>query len=151
MGEEQEKKTEKGQEEKNKEEENMTTRVNEYKITEEFDVSVYKGLYMREARSSLTTLRQDLGLLQDDSSNRVALRQAHRAAHTLKGMSATMRYEELTNLGRALETPLAQADQSGLALPFRQLDVLLAICDEFAKELSRLEAADNLISGATFD
>jgi two-component system chemotaxis sensor kinase CheA len=128
----------------------MTARVDEYKVTEEFDVSVYKGLYLREARSSLAALRQDLACLQDDPSDRAALRQAHRAAHTLKGMSATMRYATLTALGRTLEDPLAQADRAELTLPCGQCDELLAVCDEFEKRLNRLEAAGNLPSGANF-
>ncbi len=128
----------------------MTTRVSEYEVTAEFDVSAYKGLYIREARSSLTALRQDLGLLQDDPSDCVALRQAHRAAHTLKGMSATMHYKALTDLGRTLEKPLAKADRAGLTLPPGQFDKLLAVCDEFEKGLDRIEAADNLPPGATF-
>ena len=128
----------------------MTTRVGEYKVTEEFDVSVYKGLYIREARSSLAGLRQDLVRLQDDATDRPPLRQAHRAAHTLKGMSATMHYKALTDLGRELEGPLAKADRAGLTLPLGQFDELLTVCDEFEKELNRLEAADNLPAGATF-
>ena len=128
----------------------MTARVDEYKVTEEFDVSVYKGLYLREARSSLSALRQELACLQDDLADQAALRQAHRAAHTLKGMSATMQYKALAALGRALEEPLAQADGAGLTLSCGQCDELLAMCDEFEKKLNRLEAADNLSTGATF-
>jgi chemotaxis protein histidine kinase CheA len=151
MEEEQAKKeTEKKQEEQERSKENITARVDEYKVTEEFDVSVYKDLYLREARSSLAALRQDLAGLQDDPSDRAALRQAHRAAHTLKGMSATMHYAALAALGRALEEPLEQADRAGLTLPCGQCDKLLAMCDEFEKRLNRLEAADNLGSGANF-
>lgn len=137
--------TEQNQEEQEKsKEDDMATRISTPKVTEEFDVSVYKGLYMRESRSSLAALRQNLARLQDEPSDRAALRQAHRAAHTLKGMSATMHYEALTNLGYALEEPLAAADRAELTLPFGQLNILLAVCDEFEKELDRLEAADNL-------
>jgi chemotaxis protein histidine kinase CheA len=151
MEEEQERKeTEQNQEEQERSEEDMATRVSEPKVTEEFDVSVYKGLYMRESRSSLAALRQKLDRLQDEPSDQAALRQAHRAAHTLKGMSATMHYETLTNLGYALEKPLAAADRDELTLLPGQMDILLAVCDEFEKELDRLEAADNLPSGVTF-
>jgi chemotaxis protein histidine kinase CheA len=145
MEEEQEQKeTEQSQEGQERSEEDMATRVSEPKVTEEFDVSVYKGLYMRESRSSLATLRQKLDRLRDEPSDRAALRQAHRAAHTLKGMSATMHYEALTNLGYALEEPLAAADRAELTLPSGQLDILLAVCEELEKELDRLEAADSL-------
>ncbi len=113
------------------------------------DLSVYKALYLREARSFLATLRQTLVCLQDDLTDPEALHQAHRAAHTLKGMSSTMRYEALTALGLSMEEPLAQADQaeSPLLLVSEQVDALVARCDEFEAGLDRLEAAEKLAGG----
>ncbi|MGD9099594.1 MAG: Hpt domain-containing protein [Anaerolineae bacterium] len=127
----------------------MTSQVREDRIIKEFDLSAYKALYLREAHSSLATLQQNLVHLQNEPSDRAALRQAHRAAHTLKGMSATMRYETLTALARSLETSLARADQASLSLPFERLDTLLGQCDEFEKGLNQLGAADRLASGAS--
>jgi two-component system chemotaxis sensor kinase CheA len=112
-------------------------------------LSAYKALYLREAHSSLATLRQNLVHLQNDPSDRAALRQAHRVAHTLKGMSATMRYETLTTLARSLEASLSQADQAGLSLPFERLDAFLGQCDEFEKGLNQLDAANRLAAGAS--
>lgn len=107
------------------------------------DLSAYKALYLREARSFLGALRQNLARLQDDPADHAALHQAHRAAHTLKGMSATMRYEALAALARSLEEPLKRADQTEppLSLVASQIDALLAGCDEFEARLDQLPAA----------
>jgi two-component system chemotaxis sensor kinase CheA len=129
--------------------EDMTSQVREERIIKEFDLSAYKALYLREAHLSLATLRQNLVHLQNEPSDRAALRQAHRAAHTLKGMSATMRYETLTALARSLEASLSQADQASLPLPFERLDAFLGQCDEFEKGLNQLDAADRLATGAS--
>ena len=102
-----------------------------------FDLSAYKGLYLEEARKSLATLRENLLQLRDGAVNETALHEAHRAAHTLKGMSATMHYETLTTLARTLEDPLSRADRARLPLPSDQIRVFLTTCDDFEAALER--------------
>jgi two-component system chemotaxis sensor kinase CheA len=119
----------------------MTPQTKEMPLPE-FDLSAYKSLYLREARSTLTTLQQFLTRLRDEPKDFKALQQASRAAHTLKGMSATMRYEALATLARTMEEPLFQADQTGQSLDLDQINALLAGCAEFEAELNRLAASD---------
>jgi len=102
-----------------------------------FDLSAYKELYLEEARKSLATLRENLIQLRDDAANETALHEAHRAAHTLKGMSATMHYETLTTLARTLEDPLSRADRAKLPPPSDQIRVFLITCDDFEAALER--------------
>jgi two-component system chemotaxis sensor kinase CheA len=102
-----------------------------------FDLSAYKELYLEEARKCLATLRQNLVLLRDDAANETALQEAHRAAHTLKGMSATMHYETLTTLAKELEDPLYRSDEAKLPLPSDQIQTLFARCDDFEAALDR--------------
>ena len=102
-----------------------------------FDLSAYKELYLEEARKSLATLRENLIQLRDDAANETALHEAHRAAHTLTGMSSTMHYETLTALARTLEDPLSRADRAKLPPPSDQIRVFLTTCDDFEAALER--------------
>ena len=101
------------------------------------DLSAYKELYLEEARKCLATLRENLIQLRDDAFNETALFEAHRAAHTLKGMSATMHYETLTTLAKSLEEPLYRADRAKLPPPSDQIGVFLTTCDDFEAALER--------------
>ena len=101
------------------------------------DLSVYKQLYVEEARKCLATLRENLIQIRDDVVNETALHEAHRAAHTLKGMSATMHYETLATLAKALEDPLSRADRARLPLSSDRILAFLTTCDDFEAALER--------------
>jgi two-component system, chemotaxis family, sensor kinase CheA len=105
----------------------------------QFDLSVYKELYLDQARQCLMTLVRSMATLEDDPADRAALHVAHRAAHTLKGMSATMHYQALTSLARALEAPFYRAVQEALTLTPAQIETLREGCRDFETGLDRLD------------
>jgi len=98
------------------------------------DLSAYQTIYITEARRSLAELQRQLARLKAGTLDPEGLEAAHRAAHTLKGDSATMGHEELAALAHTLEAPLKGAAQEGLPLPAG-----FAVTLETA--LSRLEEA----------
>jgi two-component system chemotaxis sensor kinase CheA len=104
-----------------------------------FDLSVYKELYVDQARQCLMTLASSVATLKDAPADRAALRQAHRAAHTLKGMSATMHYQALTSLAATLETSLYETMQGALTLTPEQMKMLQEGCRDFEAGLERLD------------
>nr|HID14220.1 hypothetical protein [Anaerolineae bacterium] len=81
------------------------------------DLSAYQTLYIIEARRCLEELQRQLARLEAGALGPEGLEAAHRAAHTLKGDSATMGYEELAALAYEIEAPLKRAVQEGLPLP----------------------------------
>jgi chemotaxis protein histidine kinase CheA len=87
-------------------------------------------------------LQQSLAQLDENSNDRTALQDAHRAAHTLKGMSATMRYEVMVAVAETLEEPLRQADRNEQTLAPEQIKALLAQCEDFETGLDRLDAVE---------
>ena len=113
----------------------MTSQTDEYLG---FDLSAYKALYIEEAGKCLVTLRQNLIQLRDDPMDEEKLYEAHRAAHMLKGMSATMHYEALTALAETMEDPLRRADRQKLPPPLEKIESFLVACDEFEVGLDRL-------------
>lgn len=81
------------------------------------DLEKYRSLYFAEAQEQLAALNRHLDALADNPQDRGELNHAFRVAHTLKAMSATMGYGELTRAAHALEDLLArtrgQADPPG--------------------------------------
>jgi two-component system chemotaxis sensor kinase CheA len=108
-----------------------------------FDLQAYKELYLTQARECLATLREHLDQLEQNPSDKRALREAHRAAHTLKGMSSTMHYHDLTALARSMEAPLRQAEFVGDTLTRAEITSLQMNCDEFKSGLDQLSPGES--------
>lgn len=72
------------------------------------DLEKYRSLYFAEAQEQLAALNRHLDALADNPQDRSELNHAFRVAHTLKAMSATMGYGELTRAAHALEDLLAR-------------------------------------------
>ncbi|MBI4670683.1 MAG: Hpt domain-containing protein [Chloroflexi bacterium] len=72
------------------------------------DLDKYRALYFAEAQEQLVAINRSLEALAEAPQDRTELTTAFRAAHTLKAMSATMGYGELTRAAHALEDLLAR-------------------------------------------
>ncbi|MCK4459793.1 MAG: Hpt domain-containing protein, partial [Methanosarcinales archaeon] len=70
------------------------------------DMAEYKEEFVNEAREHLQILNQSLLDLEHDTSNMDLLNNIFRAAHTLKGSSATMGFMELNKLTHRMENVL---------------------------------------------
>lgn len=65
-----------------------------------------KEVFLNEAREDLSSLNNALVLLEKDPTPGEAVRETAQAAHTLKGMPATMGYEPTARLTHQMETVL---------------------------------------------
>ena len=72
----------------------------------DMDISQYKELFINEAQEHLEALNQSMVDLEKDPGNPDVLTEIFRAAHTLKGMSATMGFDQLTELSHEMENVL---------------------------------------------
>lgn len=72
------------------------------------DLDKYRSLYFAEAQNQLAAIHKSLDALADVPQDKTELTAAFRAAHTLKAMSATMGYGELTRASHTLEDLLAR-------------------------------------------
>lgn len=86
------------------------------------DLSEYMGAYIDGSRENLDTMDRCLLSLEQNPSNLEAVEEIFRAAHTLKGMSATMGFEKIAHLTHEMENILDK-------LRSRQLEVSAAIID----------------------
>ena len=72
----------------------------------DMDISQYKELFINEAQEHLEALNQSMVDLEKDPGNPDVLTEIFRSAHTLKGMSATMGFDQLTELAHEMENVL---------------------------------------------
>ncbi|MCD6285633.1 MAG: chemotaxis protein CheA [Anaerolineae bacterium] len=105
----------------------------------EFDLSEFVDLFVDEGRQHLRTLNQGMLLLEQVPGDAESLEDVFRAAHTLKGMAATMGYEAIAVTSHALEDVLHDARSrplevipTALPLVFRAIDALESLVDAVA-------------------
>lgn len=95
------------------------------------DASEFKDVFAAEAQEYLQALNKDLLRLESNPSDRAALNDMFRAAHSLKGMSSTMGYQELADFTHQIESILdllrvgeLVATESVVNVMFRAFDAL---------------------------
>jgi two-component system chemotaxis sensor kinase CheA len=101
------------------------------------DNSIYKEVFLEESNEYLQVLNEGVLKLEEDPSDEDALGNVFRAAHTLKGMAATMGYETMAALTHKLESVLelfrggeGEITPEIISIIFRSLDILSEILDK---------------------
>jgi chemotaxis protein histidine kinase CheA len=103
------------------------------------DLSEYHDLYLQEAEGYLVVLRSTLQRLYTAPGDVQSLAEAHRAAHSLKSISATMNYQEPRAVATEMEAILYKA-HNGIAPLTPALVALMAnTCDKLATIIHGLQ------------
>ncbi len=118
----------------------------------DMDISQYKELFINEAQEHLEALNQSMVDLEKDPSNPDVLTEIFRSAHTLKGMSATMGFDQMTELAHEMENVLdgLRSGDIGVStdivdLLFGCFDMLGAMVADIAEESGKLLDTRQLI------
>jgi len=103
--------------------------------------SEYKEMFIEEAREHLTTLNQSLLDFEQNTEDKDALNSIFRAAHTIKGMAATLNYDSIQHLSHKTEDTLdlirnhqIQVDSDVVDLIFDCFDGIEEMVEEIAVE-----------------
>jgi len=95
----------------------------------DMDVSQYKELFINEAQEHLEALNQSMVDLEKDPGNPDVLTEIFRSAHTLKGMSATMGFDQLTELTHEMENVLDGLRSGDIEVSTEIVDLLFGCFD----------------------
>ncbi len=131
-------------------------------------MSQYRNLFLSEAVEQIDSLNRALLELESNPDNREPLGEIFRRVHTLKGMAATMGYDQLTDITHEFENLLDQlrsgvipVSEKVMDLLFGAVDIIGDIVDEIASgekvelEQTKVEAVFSKISdvleGAALD
>ena len=104
------------------------------------DMSQYLDVFLEESKEHLESLNQRLLDLEKDSSNINALNEIFRAAHTLKGMSSTMGFDDLADLTHHMENVLSDLKEGILPVNSTVIDTIFQCFDRLQMIIDQIEA-----------
>ncbi|MEG9296675.1 chemotaxis protein CheA [Mangrovibacillus sp. Mu-81] len=94
------------------------------------EMSQYLEVFIEESKENLQTCNEQLLELEKSPDNLTIVNEIFRAAHTLKGMSATMGYEDLANLTHKMENVLDGIRNEKIFVSPEILDVVFKSVDD---------------------
>lgn len=109
------------------------------------DLSSYLNVFADEAREHLQNLNGALLTLETDTGNLSLINDIFRSAHTLKGMSATMGFNNVAELTHNIENFLDQVRSGKQKIKADHVDLLFKCLDALQ------EMIETVISGQTSD
>lgn len=93
------------------------------------DMEQYLDMFIEESKEHLQAINENLLALEQEPSNIQIVNEIFRSAHTLKGMSATMGFEDMANLTHEMENVLDQVRNGKLAVQSSIMDTLFQCVD----------------------
>jgi two-component system, chemotaxis family, sensor kinase CheA len=114
--------------------------------------SEFFEVFMEELEEHLQNIEQGIITLEDNKESEEAIQSLFRAAHTLKGSSAAMGFEEMTSLTHEMEMILElvrsgayQVTRDLIDLLLSCLDLLITLKEEFAAEVKHHTSSTHLV------
>jgi two-component system, chemotaxis family, sensor kinase CheA len=104
------------------------------------DTSEYMPMFLAEAQEHLQELNLAVVRLEEDPRDRETVDEIFRAAHSLKGMSATMGFAQIAKLTHEMEDVFELLRQRGEGLTREAIDTVLACLDALTGSFESIEA-----------
>lgn len=104
------------------------------------DMSPYRDLFVSEARNHLSAFGELIVQLEKSAADPGAIDELFRHAHSMKGMAATMGYEQIVALAHTMENQLSRVRSGELQLQPAIADLLLEGSDALASLVSWVES-----------
>lgn len=104
--------------------------------------SQYLDMFLDESREHLQNMNDNLLALENSPDNVDLVNEIFRSAHTLKGMSATMGFENMADLTHKLENILDAVRNHQLQINADIMDVLLAAVDRLEGMLENVQSGE---------
>ena len=106
------------------------------------DMSQYLGIFIDEAKEHVQSMNQGLLALEKEPENESFIEQVFRAAHTLKGMSATMGFEAIAELTHAMENILDKIRHQEIRVTPESMDTLFKCLDTLEEFLTAVSSGE---------
>ncbi len=107
------------------------------------DKSAYRDLFVQEAHEHVQNMNEALLKLEENPKSKEHLDSAFRSAHTLKGMAATMGYDQIKELCKAIEELFDKLRKGEEKIPvemfsylFRCFDTIQEMIDDENKKVN---------------
>lgn len=107
------------------------------------DVSKYKDMFLSEAKDNLQLLNESLLKLEKNPADLKLVDEMFRAAHSLKGMAATMNYNKLAGLCHAIEDVLDKVRKKERELTSEMVEAFFECFDNLELSLRRISEGED--------
>ncbi|EGD52888.1 CheA signal transduction histidine kinase [Thermoanaerobacter ethanolicus JW 200] len=98
----------------------------------------YIDIFIEESQEHIENLNSNLLLLENDPENRQVIDEIFRSAHTLKGMAATMGFENMNKLAHKMEDVLQEVKNGQLHISHAIMDILFKCVDTLSEMLDSI-------------
>ena len=105
----------------------------------DLDMSQFTAIFVDEAHEHLAAMESQLLAIQVESVTKAELNEIFRAAHSIKGGSATFGLGDVTGVAHELESLLDLLRNGELALTHEMVDALLKARDVIAQMIAAFE------------
>lgn len=112
------------------------------------DMSPYRELFISEARSHLSVFSELIVRLEDSPGTPDSIDELFRHAHSLKGMAATMGFEQIVGIAHAMEDQLGRIRSGESELRPPLADLLLEGSDAMTRLVSLVESGSDSFEDA---
>jgi two-component system, chemotaxis family, sensor kinase CheA len=96
-------------------------------------------MFIEESKDHLQNINDELLKLEADPDNTSIVNEIFRSAHTLKGMAATMGFEDLASLTHDMENVLDLLRNSKLTITSKIMDIIFTCVDFIEKMVTNIE------------
>lgn len=107
------------------------------------DVNEYLNLFLEESREHLQNINEGLLKLEQNPQDEETLNEIFRSAHTLKGMAATMGYENITELTHKMENLLSKLREFEVAFSTEIGDLFFKCVDSLDLMVENIDSGNN--------
>ncbi|MFH0925286.1 MAG: chemotaxis protein CheA [bacterium] len=108
------------------------------------DMSKYKELFLSESQEHIQNINQLLISLENDPSNQDTVNNLFREAHSLKGMAASMQYDEIADLSHLLEDALSKVRDGKIKGNIKELiELIFEGIDILQKQIEDISTTSN--------
>src|SRR5690554_6654524 len=104
------------------------------------DNSTYLPIYIEESKENIQLISENLLLLEKQPGNTEAINAVFRAIHTIKGMSATMGYGEISQIAHEAENYLDLVREGKASVDSDVISALFEFADEIEDQLTSLSS-----------
>jgi len=103
-------------------------------------MSQYLEVFIEESREHIQSCNENLLKLENDPDNLELINEVFRSAHTLKGMSATMGFEDMANLTHQMENVLDGVRNGKYKFSSELLDIIFIAIDHLESMVNSIAA-----------
>lgn len=104
------------------------------------EMSQYLEVFIEESREHIQSCNENLLKLENDPDNLELINEVFRSAHTLKGMSATMGFEDMANLTHQMENVLHGVRNGKYKFSSELLDIIFMAIDHLESMVNSIAA-----------